>query len=89
MKHLFFWDLRAPGSFLADSPENFSTERPDFVAFRPPPCHNGGTQNFEPNFWRIPRCSFSSLGGGGFSVILGLIRLCFNPQTKQNIPNIY
>ena len=28
----FFWDFRAPGPFLANSPENFSTERPVFVA---------------------------------------------------------
>ena len=28
----FFGDSRAPGAFLADSPENFSTERPVFVA---------------------------------------------------------
>ena len=29
---LFFGDFRAPGPLLADSSENFSTERPVFVA---------------------------------------------------------
>ena len=77
-------DWRAPGSFLADSLENFSTKRPDFAAFRPPPCHNGGTQNFEPNFWEIPRCTFQLFH---FSRLFRLWDLSWRILWKISVPN--
>ena len=55
-----FWgDFWAPGPLLADSSENFSTERPVFVASPAPMSRKLGTEDFLLNVWRIPRCSFS------------------------------
>ena len=38
--------------------ENFSIESPVFVAPRPPPCYNDGTQVFLPNFSANPKLQF-------------------------------
>ena len=54
----FFWDFRAPGPLVADSSENFSTERPVFVASPAPVSRKLDTEYFLLNFWRILRCSF-------------------------------
>ena len=55
----FFGDFRAPGLLRADSSENFSTERPVFVASPAPLSRKLGTEDFLLKVWRIPRCSFS------------------------------
>ena len=52
-------DFRAPGPLRADSSENFSTERPVFVASPAPMSRKLGTEDFLLKVWRIPRCSFS------------------------------
>ena len=54
-----FGDFWAPGPLLADSSENFSTERPVFVASPAPMFCKLGTEDFLLKVWRIPRCSFS------------------------------
>ena len=74
----------ALGPFLADSSENFSTERPVFAPPRPTPCPNGGTQNFEPNFWEIPRCTFQLFH---FSRLFQLWDLSWWILWKISVPN--
>ena len=74
----------ALGPFLADSSENFSTERPVFAPPRPTPCPNGGTQNFEPNFWEIPRCTFQLFH---FSGLFRLWDLSWRILWKISVPN--
>ena len=54
----FLGDFRALGSFLANSTENFSPERPVFVAFPAPRVPKIWHARFSAQLWRIPRCSF-------------------------------
>ena len=51
--------FRPSGPLRADSSENFSTERPVFVASPAPMSRKLGTEDFLLKVWRIPRCSFS------------------------------
>ena len=66
-----FWgDFWALGPLLADSSENFSTERPVFVASPAPMSQKLGTEDFLLNAWRIPRCSLANS-----KVILSLLMI--------------
>ena len=56
----FFAVFGPNGKRGTTSPENFSIERPIFVASPPPPSPNGGTQTFYPAFQAISNLHFFS-----------------------------
>ena len=76
----FFGDFRAPGPLRADSSENFSTERPVFMASPAPMSSKLGTEDFLLKVWRIPRCSFSR--SKNYSVIF----VCLYRPHNGNFP---